>query len=349
MSLLADILDLLRNILQYFGVPADMLVPVWENQYCGQYRSIVRMIGTNLPLSPHARVHFQIPMQTFHRHGSADIPLDGPAIPSLADVMWLAEDDGELFAKFRNDVRPLNRRPTSQPFTPPRARALVRTRPALGIAERNFPHHPPTEALRKITALEDELLMLRAQIAMIVTMPSGPAPLQSTAHTLGMSLPPPVLTSTPGPAPRCPPLPPPPPPPPLPPHCPATMEIVAQGSIKQRRTAGKPERNKDQKTGSTPDKVPSMLDVLKDLTQVKLRAVDRSPGGTPVMKRSKKTVSLSDPAALIAEALRRKFAHRHKEDSFDKENRSIELSPFGSPEIVSIPHNIRRSQGRLQL
>ncbi|KAJ8355770.1 hypothetical protein SKAU_G00185640 [Synaphobranchus kaupii] len=209
-------------------------------------------------------------------------------------------------------------------------------------------------ALSKITALEDELLRLRSQIAMIVTMPTGTAPFQSAPATPGMCPPPPpVLTSTPGPAPRCPPppAPPPPPPPPLPPLCPVTMETLAQGSIKQqRRTAGKAECDlKAQSAGSTSDKFPSMLDVLKDLNQVKLREVERSPGGTPVRKKSKKVVSLSDPAALIAEALKRKFSHRHKEDSFDKENRSFELSPFGSPEIPSIPCNIRRSQGRLHL
>uniref|UniRef100_A0A3Q1EW30 Mitochondrial fission regulator n=1 Tax=Acanthochromis polyacanthus TaxID=80966 RepID=A0A3Q1EW30_9TELE len=31
-----------------------------KNVLCGQYRSIVRMIGTNLPLTPAPRVHFQV-------------------------------------------------------------------------------------------------------------------------------------------------------------------------------------------------------------------------------------------------------------------------------------------------
>ncbi len=38
------------------------LVPVWDSTYCGQYRSIVRMIGTNLPLSPLPRLRFQVNM-----------------------------------------------------------------------------------------------------------------------------------------------------------------------------------------------------------------------------------------------------------------------------------------------
>lgn len=36
------------------------LVPVWDSTQCGQYRSIVRMIGTNLPLSPYPRLRFQV-------------------------------------------------------------------------------------------------------------------------------------------------------------------------------------------------------------------------------------------------------------------------------------------------
>ena len=53
-------------------------------------------------------------------------------------------------------------------------------------------------------------------------------------------------------------------------------------------------------------------------------------------RRSKGAVCMSDPAALIAEALKRKFAHKQKDDSFDKENRSAELSPFSSPDTPSV-------------
>lgn len=100
MSLVEDIVHLLHMVLDYFGVNPDMvsarapiknpikltykitklmdwvcendkvgfslcvfalqLVPVWDSQLCGQYRSIVRMIGTNLPLAPTPRVHFQV-------------------------------------------------------------------------------------------------------------------------------------------------------------------------------------------------------------------------------------------------------------------------------------------------
>uniref|UniRef100_A0A8C2BBR6 Mitochondrial fission regulator 2 n=1 Tax=Cyprinus carpio TaxID=7962 RepID=A0A8C2BBR6_CYPCA len=76
MSLLEDITDLLRCVLEYFGVPPDMLVPVWESTYCGQYRSIILLI-----------LRFIIPLQMFNLH---------------ADVLWLVEDEGDSHTKLRS-------------------------------------------------------------------------------------------------------------------------------------------------------------------------------------------------------------------------------------------------------
>ena len=53
-------------------------------------------------------------------------------------------------------------------------------------------------------------------------------------------------------------------------------------------------------------------------------------------RRSRGSALPNDPAALIAEALRKKFAYRRHDDSNDKENRSAELSPFGSPEVPPV-------------
>lgn len=75
--------------------------------------------------------------------------------------------------------------------------------------------------------------------------------------------------------------------------------------------------------------VPNMLDVLKDLNKVRLRPVERSPGGRPIQKRRRQS-SQWDPVSLISNALKQKFAFQ--DDSFDKENRSWECSPFSSPE-----------------
>ncbi|XP_044025789.1 mitochondrial fission regulator 2 [Siniperca chuatsi] len=347
MSLAKDILDVLRIVLEYFGVPPDMLVPVWDSQLCGQYRSIVRMIGTNLPLAPTPRVHFQIPLLTYRPSGYVDITVDTPAIPSFADVMWVFEDEGDGSAKTRNHLLPRKGSTVN--------RDVVRyPGPVINQAQRGGRSVRQTsdpDALKKITVLESELLKLRAQIAMIVTAApaSGLTESQNAPGTPLMSPPPhPALTSTP----RCAA---PPPPPPLPPPCPsASTETSSVLQLIRQRRKDEKDLNKGQdwglSRGSGVKGIPSMLDVLKDLNQVKLRSVERSPGGTPVRRRRSKggAALLSDPAALIAEALKIKFAQHRHNNSSDKEN-SLELSPFGSPETPKVPLHTRRSQGRLHI
>lgn len=169
------------------------------------------------------------------------------------------------------------------------------------------------DALKKITALESELLNLRAQIAMIVT---GTPPSGEHSHHISASfsqkqqlvifnyqsfralftlltgliepqnvpgptlMSPPALTSTP----RCvaPPPPPPPPPPPLPGPKSSTETLSALELIRQRRKDEKghnkgqfESRDSAHCRGLEVKGTPSMLDVLKDLNQVKLRTVER--------------------------------------------------------------------------
>ena len=45
--------------------------------------------------------HLQIPLHSYRQHGYVDVTMDTPAIPSLADVLWVAEDEGDSFAKIR--------------------------------------------------------------------------------------------------------------------------------------------------------------------------------------------------------------------------------------------------------
>ncbi|KAG9269799.1 mitochondrial fission regulator 2 [Astyanax mexicanus] len=345
MSLLEDIVDLLRYVFEYFGVPTDMLTPVWETTLCGQYRSIVRMIGTNLPLAPYPRVHFQIPLQTFRRHGHINVSVDAPGIPSLADVLYVAEDEGDRYTKFRSAV-PLSK--YEWPQRKERPAEAAQSLPNASLRRAPAQSAQP-EALQKISALEAELNKLRAQIAMIVAVPTADSILLSAPATpCSTPLPAPVLTSTPlcAPPPPPPPLPPPPPPPP---GVASSPHVSVSEVIRQRQAAKKDKAGPSECTTSS--SVPSMLDVLKDINKVKLRSVERSPGGTPVRKRRSKggPASLSDPAALIAEALKRKFAHKLRENSFDKENHSAELSPFSSPDTPRVSHPIRRGQGRIHL
>ncbi|KAL8186552.1 UNVERIFIED_CONTAM: hypothetical protein K2H54_073985 [Gekko kuhli] len=193
-------------------------------------------------------------------------------------------------------------------------------------------------AIKKISALEEELSHLRAQIALIVSL-HGARNYQSCSGTVNSSdtpwsaFPQSSMTSTPVPISACSTVIPPPPPLPEVPPSESGPHISTTELIKQRRAASK---NKDiaSRTGCQEAKaVPSMADILKDINKVKLRAVERSPGGTPV-PRTKKIIRVQwDPAALIAEALKEKFAARsNDDDSFDKENRSSDASPFSSPE-----------------
>lgn len=339
MSLLEDILYVLRMVLEYFGAPPEMLVPVWDCELCGQYRSIVRMIGTNLPLEPMPRVHFQIPFSCHKPNSYVDGTMDTPTIPSFADILWVIEDEGDNSARTRNHL------PPKKHSTGTVNRNMVRVPgPSRHQTQRGFTSMKPAPApdtLNKITALEAELLKLRAQIAMIVTVPPT-TDLTKCAHMMSPP-PPPTLTSTPVRAAA-----PPPPPPPLPHPCSSSTTQTQSVSelIKTRRN--NPDKKPQGAVGSEEKGIPSMLDVLKNLNQVKLRSVQRSPGGTPFRKHHSKGGSAlhNDPAALIAEALKRKFAQHRHNNSSDKEN-SRELSPFGSPEAPKFPHHIRRSQGRL--
>uniref|UniRef100_A0A3B5QDU0 Mitochondrial fission regulator n=1 Tax=Xiphophorus maculatus TaxID=8083 RepID=A0A3B5QDU0_XIPMA len=377
MSLVEDILYVLRMVLDYFGVPPEMLVPVWDTQLCGQYRSIVRMIGTNLPLKPTPRAHFQIPLITYKPHGYIELEAEAPAIPTFADVMWVFDYEGESFARTRNHLPPKKDGMFSQDLMRfPRLAQNQAERRGGGECVRQ---RADPEALQKITQLESELLKLRAQIAMIVTAAPSSA-LTETQNApfspLMSPAPLPALTSTPRHAP--------PPPPPLPPPCQSSFseKSSAMDLIKQRRNnnsnKGQLQAQHSGLNKNMENKlIPSMLDVLRDLNQVKLRSVQRSPGGTPVRRRSIKcdTALLNDPAALIALALKKKFAqHRHNTSS-DKEN-SLELSPFGSPDttpvcfhsynpnslsltvclrninpvlLLQVSHHARRSQGRRHL
>lgn len=167
-------------------------------------------------------------------------------------------------------------------------------------------------AQQKISALEGELQRLREQIAMIVTAPagtvcsesgsnitdrllqnqrpnsqrsdctlliilyichssvSGPAPLSADLSTpCSTPLRTPILTSTP----MCPP----PPPPPLPPLSVGNSREVSVTEVIRQRQAAKQE--KAEQMGPSVDAasavLPSMLEVLRDLNQVKLRTVER--------------------------------------------------------------------------
>ncbi|XP_015686052.1 mitochondrial fission regulator 2-like, partial [Protobothrops mucrosquamatus] len=144
-----------------------------------------------------------------------------------------------------------------------------------------------------------------------------------------------------------------PPPPPLPPSFVLKSDFDSHNSavqlIKQRR-ATKTEKIKDNAEHQTVKVIPDMMDVLKDINNVKLRAIEKSPGGTPLPKRNKIKQSQWDPAALIAEALKEKFASQSsRDDSFDKENSPYGASPFSSPDTPMVDYRILKPSTKQRL
>ncbi|PIK55980.1 putative mitochondrial fission regulator 2-like [Apostichopus japonicus] len=197
-----------------------------------------------------------------------------------------------------------------------------------------------SHAINKINALEDELAKLRLQIANIVTQQSSTNTgnykfmMPFIVHTISVGVictkkikirvlvcslncsacyyhfkPCVVLplwfTST---------------PPPLLPHTPPTTvskkmksvtEIIRENKMKNGRKV--PALTDPGRNGPV-----DMTEVLKGLGTVKLKKIARSPGGTPV-RQTPKITEHTDPAAIIARALKQKFA-KVKCSSPDKEN-----------------------------
>ncbi|XP_008052407.1 mitochondrial fission regulator 2 [Carlito syrichta] len=351
------ILNILREMLEYFGVPIDQVLLIWENKDYGSTRSIVRIIGKMLPLEPCQRPNLGlIPLLN-----SVDSDHCGSVVPSFADILCVANDEEANDLRFRSSIWKNDEEEKIEFFHPLQ---LVRDPlpPALRHKQPVKTDLPVNEAtMKKIAALEDELTFLRSQIAAIVEMrelknginpgsfdlSDGPVALgqmlSQAAAQLNVhpdSLPGLVLSS-------------PPPPPPLPPQFsslqPPCFTPIQPGPTnicdsdnpaiemnKQHPRASKTnyshhssQRNKD---------VPNMLDVLKDMNKVKLRAIDRSPGGRPICNRKRQSLHW-DPVSIISHALKQKFAFQ-EDDSFEKENKSWESSPFSSPETSRFGHHI---------
>ncbi|XP_023384948.1 mitochondrial fission regulator 1-like [Pteropus vampyrus] len=73
---------------------ASVTIPIWQNKPHGAARSVVRRIGTNLPLKPCPRASFEtLP-------NISDLCLrDAPPVPTLADIAWIAADEEETYAR----------------------------------------------------------------------------------------------------------------------------------------------------------------------------------------------------------------------------------------------------------
>ncbi|XP_006019327.1 mitochondrial fission regulator 1-like [Alligator sinensis] len=153
------------------AMATDSTIPIWQNKPCGSSRSVVRRIGTNLPLKPCPRASFEVLPNV------SDLYLnDIPPVPTLADIAWIAADDEETYARVRSDTRPLKHKWKPSPFTVIQRNASV---PNLRKQEEKLLalKKPGLPALSRTTELQEELSHLRSQIAKIVAGDSASASL----------------------------------------------------------------------------------------------------------------------------------------------------------------------------
>ncbi|XP_040507931.1 mitochondrial fission regulator 1-like isoform X1 [Gallus gallus] len=283
---------------------AESTIPIWQNKPHGSARSVVRRIGSNLPLKPCPRATFEV-----LRNVSELYLNDAPPVPTLADIGWIAADDEETYARVRSlscrsDTRPLKHKWKPSPFTVIQRNASV---PNLRKQEEKLLalKKPGLPALSRTTELQDELSHLRSQIAKIVAAGSASASFTPDALSPGSS-----NASSPL-------------------HCfgpsfQSTTSFVISDITEEEAELESPElpsvsmlcsttsecyksepKDPDEEDSVSLSKASSfadMMGILKDIHRMKQsKDLNRS------------SVKEEDPAVLIAEVLRRKFALKEED------------------------------------
>ncbi|NWV93266.1 MTFR1 regulator, partial [Machaerirhynchus nigripectus] len=315
-------------------IALNMESVLWSSKPYGSSRSIVRKIGTNLSLIQCPRVHFQLISHVTEGNSPAQLRED--AVASFADVGWIAEEEGEVSTRLRSEVWSKTTQPLAGEAHHSR-KSPCRQTPLQSPEEEPVPRSAVManeEALQKISALENELASLRAQIAKIVTLQE-----QQNLTTVGSS---PVASA----AVPVPPPPPPPPPPPLPPPPPSGLQQSksAIDLIKERKNKKMNAGQNVVENGPKKPEVPNMLEILKDMNSVKLRSVKRSSEATKT-----KASQPADPATLIAEALKKKFAYRYRSDSQGETEKVIpKAETKAQTEVVLFGPHMLKSTGKMK-
>ncbi|XP_051892047.1 mitochondrial fission regulator 1-like [Pristis pectinata] len=287
------------------------MIPIWQNKPYGSSRSVVRMIGSNLPLKPCPRVCFQLVPGLTAAESLSSVHGDKPAVPTLADIAWIAADEGEAFTRMRADARPYRDEWHPTPLLIMHRNSSV---PNFRREGRKYESlkKPGLTALNHTVALQDELSRLREQIAKIVAVPESKMEAASAPFTpelgspdtssVACSLPdfesayPPLASFTLNDD--------------IPETDPAESMSIASFSMAASSNFDLDFENKRQDITINEDDETSclskstsfadMMDILKDMNRVKLNSLQGSRRGSQLLREN-------DPSVLISEALKRKF------------------------------------------
>lgn len=273
---------------------------------CGRYRSVVRMLSSLLPLRPAPRIFFNIVKN----------PSNVYDVKSASNAKEkVSESTGQTLVFRKCEFSP------SVMSVKPDLLEFGLNSESIDTNTSNEDNKEDGVVTQKIDNLERELQELREQMSRIMAVQCQ---IDKNREAPRIPQPPPMASSTPS-APG--PPPPPPPPPPMPPMMPlSTPKLVITKS--QSVNANTPKR-------PTGTKMPfDMADVLKDMGKVKLRRIERSPGGTPLRQAPPPT----DPNTVLMNVLKKRYAAMHDKTP-EKIHRCLESdTSFGednfSPQII---------------
>ncbi|XP_014781005.1 mitochondrial fission regulator 2 isoform X2 [Octopus bimaculoides] len=259
-----------------------------------------------------------------------------------SEIAWIEEDLGNNCIAVRTQMK--NRR--NLHFNQSVSTSINLAEP-LSTSTPHNPFEESVNSLQKINEMQSEIEKLKEQIAMMCNTAAFKSEGTSSNHSTVSPTSQTHLPRTLVPPPPPPPIPPvlraapPPPPPPPPPSALKTSdssskpnkEFMSLGDMLKQRMASEGGLIGGLKSTSTTgaDKPPSMADVLKNLNSVKLKPVERSPGGTP-LKRSPLPCTTTDHQSIIANALKIKFSkiNQHSPDHSQK-RRSLNSPHWSSP------------------
>lgn len=293
----------------------------------GQNRSVVRYIGSNIPIAPTKRAYFELLdnsrrafISSASNFLSANLDhvrqhvdqVKYRVVPTLADIGQLVWDDLKVFDEDEDEEidEDAGENGGGEEEVDENDQLEITKNPA--EKKKKSSKGEPQDGT-KITELEDELAKLRAQIAMIVSASQAPQAAPMPQQPTPIAIVPPIMS-----------VPPPPPPPP---------PSVFNPKIEIKKVA--------KKEPVEEESVPNLSDVLKGLSSVKLKSVpNRSPGGTPMRNKSNNKES-NDPADIIARALREKF--RNSRTCYDSPETDSSPSSFSPPGFSPSPRKHKKS------